>query len=70
MLFNVNAKDYIIESSSNNTVLKTISYSDGDEYIHIENSGLWRDNQGDYGNERCIGIIKKKKNKFKSRSKM
>ena len=61
LFFNVSAKDYIIESSSNNSVLNTISYPDGDEYIHIENSGLWKDNQGDYGNERCIGIIKKKK---------
>ena len=27
----------------------------------MENSGLWKDNKGDYGNERCIGIIKKNK---------
>ncbi len=59
--FNARAQDYIIESNSNNTVLKTIIYPDGEEYIHIENSGLWKDNQGDYGNERCIGIIKKEK---------
>ena len=59
--FNAVAQDYIFESNSNNTILKTIIYPDGEEYIHIENSGLWKDSQGDYGNERCIGIIKKKK---------
>ena len=30
-------------------------------YIHAENSGLWKNNKGDSGNERCIGIIKKNK---------
>ena len=55
------AQDYIIEANSNNTILKTIIYPDGQEYIHIENSGLWKDNKGDYGSERCIGIIKKNK---------
>ena len=59
--FVTNAQDYIIESKSNNTILKTIIYSDGQEYIHIENSGLCKDNKGDYGNERCIGMIKKNK---------
>ena len=29
----------------------------------MENSGLWKDNKGDYGNERCIGIIKKNKSR-------
>ena len=53
------AQDYIIEANSNNTILKTIIYPDGQEYIHIENSGLWKDNKGDYGNERCIGIEKR-----------
>ena len=59
--FVINAQNYIFESNSNNTILKTIIYPDGQEYIHIENSGLWKDNKGDYGNERCIGIIKKNK---------
>ncbi len=59
--FATKAQDYIIEANSNNTILKTIIYPDGQEYIHIENSGLWKDNKGDYGNERCIGIIKKNK---------
>ena len=40
------AQDYIIEANSNNTILKTIIYPDGQEYIHIENSGLWKDNKG------------------------
>ena len=46
--FVTNAQDYIFESNSNNTILKTIIYPDGQEYIHIENSGLWKDNKGDY----------------------
>ncbi len=59
--FVINAQKLYFESNSNNTILKTIIYPDGQEYIHIENSGLWKDNKGDYGNERCIGIIKKNK---------
>ena len=55
--FLIYAQDYIFESNSNNTVSNTIIYPDGQEYIHLENSGLWKDNRGDYGNERCIGII-------------
>ena len=57
--FATTAQDYIIESNSNNTILKTIIYPDGEEYIHIENSGLRKDNKGDYGHESCIGIIEK-----------
>ena len=59
--FNLSAKDYIFESNNNNTVSKKIIYPDGSEYIHLENSGLWKDNLGDYGNENCIGAIKKDK---------
>ena len=55
--FLIYTQDYIFESNSNNTVSNTIIYPDGQEYIHLENSGLWKDNRGDYGNERCIGII-------------
>ena len=45
--FTIYSQDYIFESNSNNTVLDTIIYPDGEEYIHIENSGLWKDNKGD-----------------------
>ena len=42
--FVTNAQDYIIEANSNNTILKTIIYPDGQEYIYIENYNLWKDN--------------------------
>ena len=59
IFLNLNAKDYIFESNNNNTVLNSIKYPNGNEYIYIQNSGLWKDNNGDYGNEKCVGIIKK-----------
>ena len=62
IFFNLNAKSYIFESNANNTVINTIRYPDGKEYIHSENAGLWKDSNGDYGNEKCIGVIKKNKN--------
>ncbi len=62
IFFNLNAKSYIFESNANNTVINTIRYPDGKEYIHSENTGLWKDSNGDYGNEKCIGVIKKNKN--------
>ena len=65
IFFNLNAKNYIFESNANNTVINTIRYPDGKEYIHSENSGLWKDSNGDYGNEKCIGVIKKSKNQSK-----
>tara|TARA_E500000178_G_scaffold280737_1_gene280936 strand:+ start:305 stop:742 length:438 start_codon:yes stop_codon:yes gene_type:complete len=61
ILSSLNAKDYIFESNNSNTVLNTIKYPDGKEYIHLENSGLWKDNNGDFGNEKCVGFIKKNK---------
>ena len=61
ILFSLNAKDYIFESNNSNTVLNTIKYPDGKEYIHIENSGLWKDSNGDFGAEKCVGVIKKDK---------
>ena len=51
IFFNLNAKSYIFESNANNTVINTIRYPDGKEYIHSENAGLWKDSNGDYGNE-------------------
>jgi len=40
----INVQNYIIESNSNNTILNTIIYPDGQEYIYIENYNLWKDN--------------------------
>ena len=57
----LHAENYIFESNNNNTILKTIKYPNGSEYIHVENSGLWKDNYGDYGKEKCVGVIKKNK---------
>ena len=64
ILFGLNAKNYVFESNNSNTVLNTIKYPDGKEYIHIENSGLWKDSNGDFGTEKCVGVIKKE-NKVK-----
>ena len=61
IFLNLNAKDYIFESNNSNTDMNTIKYPDGNEYIHIENSGLWKDSNGDYGDEKCVGVIKKSK---------
>ena len=52
----VYAGNYVFESNNNNTILKTIKYPNGNEYIHVENSGLWKDNYGDYGKEKCVEI--------------
>ena len=56
--FVTNAQGYIFESNSNNTILKTIIYPDGQEYIHIEHSVLWKDNKGDFGIPYTINIGK------------
>ena len=60
------SKDYIYEVGGTNSPndANSIECPDGTKYIvyHGTNSA-WKDNNGDYGNEKCIGNITVKKDK-------
>ncbi len=58
------AKDYIFESGGINPKPDTIEYPDGTKFIvYPENNIAWKDSDGDYGSERCIGTVNVNKDK-------
>ena len=60
------AKEYIYEVGGTNTSAdaNTIEYPDGSKFIVYHGEyAAWKDNNGDYGREKCIGYVIVNKNK-------
>ena len=58
----VNSKEYIFEAYGKSNQ-DTINISDDFKFSSYTSEGMWDDNNGDYGNEKCIGNITVKKDK-------
>ena len=62
----VYTKNYIYEVGGTNrpTDADTIEYPDGSKFVVYHGDNVaWKDNNGDYGKERCIGYISVNKDK-------
>ena len=60
------AKDYLFETGGiiSNADEELIEYPDGAKFIVYKgNNGAWKDSEGDYGKEKCIGYVKTNINK-------
>ena len=60
------AKDYLFETGGiiSNADEELIEYPDGAKFIVYKgNNGAWKDREGDYGKEKCIGYILVNKDK-------
>ena len=60
------AKDYLFKTGSiiSNTDEELIEYLDGAKFIVCKgNNRTWKDSEGDYGKEKCVGYVKKNINK-------
>ena len=57
-VINLHAKDYIFESGGEQASPDSIEYPDGSKFIiYTGNNIAWKDSDGDYGKEKCIGFI-------------
>ena len=56
------AKDYIFEGYGISE-LSTIEISDNFKFSAYTSEGMWDDNNGDYGNEKCSGYLKQQDKK-------
>ena len=59
---NINAKDYLFEGYAISK-LSTIEISDNFKFSAYTSEGMWDDNNGDYGNEKCSGYLKQQNKK-------
>ena len=62
----IQAKDYLFETGGINSQSdeEVIIYPDGAKFIVYKgNNGAWKDSEGDYGKEKCIGYVIINKNK-------
>ena len=62
LINNLNAKDYLFEAYGVSE-LSTIEISDNFKFSAYKSEGMWDDNNGDYGNEKCSGYLKQKNKK-------
>ena len=62
LINNINAKDYLFEGYAISE-LSTIEISDNFKFSAYTSEGMWDDNNGDYGNEKCSGFLKQKNKK-------
>ena len=53
---NINANDYLFEGYAISK-LSTIEISDDFKFSAYTSEGMWDDNNGDYGNEKCSGYL-------------
>ena len=60
LISKVNAKNYIFEEYGVSE-LNTIVISDNLKFSAYTSNGMWDDNNGDYGNEKCSGYLKQQK---------
>lgn len=52
------AKDYIFESGGEQAIPESIEYPDGTKFlVYPKNNIAWKDSDGDYGKESCIGFV-------------
>ena len=61
LIVNLSASDYLFEAYGVSE-LSTIEISDNLNFLHTS-EGMWDDNNGDYGNEKCSGYLKQKNKK-------
>ena len=65
-VFSIEAKDYLFETGGiiSNVDEEIIIYPDGSKFIVYKgNNGAWKDSEGDYGKEKCIGYVETNKEK-------
>ena len=65
-IFSIEAKDYLFETGGiiSNVDEEIIIYPDGSKFIVYKgNNGAWKDSEGDYGKEKCIGYVETNKEK-------
>ena len=62
LIINLSAKDYLFEAYGVSE-LSTIEISDNFKFSAYTSEGMWDDNNGDYGNEKCSGYLKQKNKK-------
>ena len=62
LINNLSAKDYLFEAYGVSE-LSTIEISENFKFSAYTSEGMWDDNNGDYGNEKCSGYLKQKNKK-------
>ncbi len=66
IIISAETKDYLFETGgiNSNADEQFIEYPNGDKFIVYKgNNGAWKDSEGDYGKEKCIGYVKTNKQK-------
>ena len=56
LLNTANAEEYKLEMFFTNTI-ESLVFPDDKMYLHVNNTGVWKDSYGDYGNMKCFGRI-------------